>query len=71
MRRMERQERTIRQKFELWAQGGTKRYFYRLGQAANGEYISPFTEFAWRAYRDGFEAVIARRASQETKWAHD
>jgi hypothetical protein len=49
-------ENRIRKVFETWAGSGSRGLFYSLAAAAGGEYFSPFTEQAWRAFRAGWEA---------------
>lgn len=45
-----------RKAFETWAQEGTKPLMYPLLMCAGGEYVSPFTEHAWRAFKAGWKA---------------
>lgn len=45
-----------RKVFELWCKEGVKPLWYDLTQCANSEYVSPYTEFAWKAFKAGWFA---------------
>jgi hypothetical protein len=50
----QRNEKEARAEFEFWACGGVKPIWYSLDRVANGEYVSPFTEYAWKAFYAGW-----------------
>lgn len=43
-----------RMKFEERMQSGVRPLIYCMDRLAGGDYLSPFTENEWRAFRDGF-----------------
>jgi hypothetical protein len=52
----QKNEKESRAAFEAWSREGTRLYIYPLGQCANDEYISPFTEAAWKAFFAGWNS---------------
>jgi hypothetical protein len=52
----QRNERRARTEFEAWAKEGSRPCFYPLDQCANGEYVSLYTEFVWKAFFAGWNA---------------
>jgi hypothetical protein len=46
-------EKVARKLFEKYCGEGTRRLMYDLTQTANGEYVSLFTEMAWKIYWRG------------------
>jgi hypothetical protein len=51
-----REEEKIRRLFHHWVQQGTRSFMYDLTQLAGGDYVSVYTEQAWRAFKAGYEA---------------
>jgi hypothetical protein len=62
---MKHLEAACRRAFEKWAKEGTKPFMYPLKQVANGEYVSPFTEQAWRAYKAGWMKEFCEAAKYD------
>jgi hypothetical protein len=56
MTRAQKDEQLCRAQFEDWAKQGVRPEMYPLRQVANGEYVSVFTDSAWKAFRAGWEA---------------
>jgi hypothetical protein len=54
MTREQKNEKEARAEFEFWTRGGVKPIWYSLDQCANGEYVSPYTENAWKAFFAGW-----------------
>lgn len=46
-------EKVFRPMFEKSCKEGVRPLMYNLKQCANGEYVSPFTENAWKNYWRG------------------
>lgn len=46
-------EAAARKLFEVYCSEGVRPLMYNLQQCANGEYVSPFTEWAWQCYWRG------------------
>jgi hypothetical protein len=53
----QKNERRARTEFEAWAKEGSRPHFYPLGQCADGEYVSPYTEYVWKAFFAGWNAA--------------
>jgi hypothetical protein len=72
-------EPVFRHMFERYCREGTRPYLYALKRLAGGEYVSHFTEEAWKVYWRGVNdyfkahflgktiAVPRRRKSEEDK----
>jgi hypothetical protein len=52
----QKNEKKARAEFEFWTREGVKPIWYSLDQCANGEYVSPYTENAWKAFFAGWNA---------------
>ena len=46
-------EKAARKLFEMYCGEGVRPLMYDLTQTASGEYVSPFTEMAWKNYWRG------------------
>lgn len=53
-----RKSGATRKLFEDYCREGVRPKMYDLTQTAGGEYVSHFTEWAWRIYRRGIEDGI-------------
>ena len=47
-----------RRVFEIRMQQGTRPLIYSMARLAGGEYLSQFTEEAWREFKAGWNAAI-------------
>lgn len=52
----QKNERFARAQFEDWAKQGTRPEMYPLKQCANDDYVSVYTENAWKAFFAGWNA---------------
>jgi hypothetical protein len=46
-------ENSARRMFEQYCREGIRSKMYDLEQCANGDYVSPFTQWAWKFYWKG------------------
>jgi hypothetical protein len=58
-------EELIHKEFEKWTKEGSKYYMYNLATVANGEYVSVYTEQAFKAFKAGFDLVNEAWGQQE------
>ena len=55
-------EAAARKLFEVYCSEGVRPMMYNLTQTASGEYVSQFTEWAWKLYWKGID--VYKRQSE-------